>query len=72
MCLIAASFFEIEEHVQTVVYEVPGFRARTQHLAVKTCPQPSVVQGQWLWKPSCQTGGDEQHASLLLAALGSE
>lgn len=70
VCLVAASFFELEEHVQTVVYEVAGFRARTQHLAVKTGPQPSAVQGQWLLKPFHQMDGEEQHASLLSAALG--
>lgn len=32
--MIAASFFGTEEHAQRVVYEVAGFRARTQHLGV--------------------------------------
>lgn len=67
---MAASFFDTKEHAQRVVYEVAGFRARTQHLAVKTCPQPSVLQGQWLLEPSYRMEGEEQHASLLSAAWG--
>lgn len=70
MGLITASFFDTEERAQRVVYEVAGFRAGTQHLAVKTCPQPSVLQGQRLPKPSYQMEGEERHASLLSAAWG--
>lgn len=69
VCLLAASFSRLRS-VFKHWFEVAAFRVRTQHVALKACPQPSAVQGQQLLKPPHQMDGEERHASLLSAALG--